>query len=108
MSALLRLAAAFPNPEIHPATIRVYADALKDQDPAHIEWACSEAIRTSKHFPRVAELVDLIRKRKIALRDAEERESRARQLTAPVNPNPPKLSELFEKQKAEKAKEVKP
>lgn len=106
MNALARLVAAFPSPEIHPATIKVYADALKDQKPEHLDWAVTQAILKSKHFPRVAELLELIKARKIALVDEQKIADQKRLLSEPVNRNPPKLLELLkhERSKAQREK----
>lgn len=102
MNPLAKLVAAFPVPEIHPTTIRVYAEMLQDQKPEHLAWACDEAIRTSKHLPRVSDLLELIRRRKIDVRKAEDAEDRRRQLGSPVNQDPPKLGELLKLELAKK------
>lgn len=101
MKSLAKLAAAFSPPTIDRATIAVYIEALSKEKPEHVEWACDRAIETCKHFPRVSELIELIKKRKIALADEQRITEQKRLLAEPTNRNPPKLMDLLRKERSE-------
>jgi len=99
MNLLLKLAAAFPQPPIDRATLAVYAEALAGTEPECLNWAVSEAIRTCQHFPRVRELLELTKKRKIQLQQAETARQQRLALAEPKNPAPPSLVKLLGEQK---------
>lgn len=89
MNPLAKLAAAFPNPEIHPATIAVYADALKDLDPRLLMRAVDSLIATSEHFPRVAAIRESARRLKVKEALEKDAQERRKQLgEAPHGPPP--------------------
>ena len=94
MNWMLRLAAAFSPPEIHSATIKVYVDRLKDERPEHLEWAVDQAIDKCKHMPRISELLEFIKAKKIADIDEQRIEDQRKLLAEPRNEAPPKLMDL--------------
>lgn len=105
MNPLLKLAAAFSPPEIDPATIAVYAEKLRDENPEHVAWACERAIETCKHLPRVSELLTLISKRKIQLADEKRITDQKRLLSEPTTKPPPNLMEMLRRERSKAERE---
>jgi hypothetical protein len=99
MNWLVRLAAAFSPPEIDRMTLAVYAQKLSGEKPEHLEWATDRAIETCKHFPRISELLEMIRQKKIAEIDEQRILDHKRILDEPRNEAPPKLMELLKKER---------
>jgi len=99
MNPLLRLVAAFPQPPVDKVTIQLYAEKLGKEKDLHVCWACEKAIETCKHFPRLSELLDFIKAKKIEEYNAGMEEKRKRLLSEPVNPNRPKLMDLLDEQR---------
>tara|TARA_R110002020_G_scaffold320541_1_gene536452 strand:- start:1276 stop:1623 length:348 start_codon:yes stop_codon:yes gene_type:complete len=50
------LTSAYPNRKINEDNLRVYADSLIDISPERLKVAFKDIIKTSKHFPAVAEI----------------------------------------------------
>lgn len=54
------LVAAHPRMQIGPETVALYCTALDDLEPEAVQWAARRLIQTSKFFPTVAEIRELV------------------------------------------------
>ena len=99
MNPLVLLAAAFSPPPIDRMTLEVYAQRLAREDPGHVAWAVNHAIDNCKHFPRISDLLEFIRKRKVQIANDEDTAAIRRQLGEPRNEAPPKLMDLLHRQR---------
>lgn len=95
MNPIVKLAAAFSPPAIDRMTLQVYIERLSIEKPEHVEYAVNQAIEHCKHLPRIAELLEFVRKRKAEeYEHAREKELRSA-LQEHVNTNRPRLCDLL-------------